>query len=165
MKKFLVLTSFLCSSMAFGASLPQFMIGDWFRATRDAQVDTFTITADSKFSQTLYRQVGAEGTNIPYPTSCKYTESGVVNSLDLSSDQTKQPYWDAGKAMPTYTLVFDITKVELVATQLNSASCAAYVEKRNGDIAAGNRYQIVWPFKDLNDKVIIDPMTNGVFTK
>lgn len=166
MKKILVLGSLFFSFTASASiNLPQFMVGNWSQAVRYNEKDTVKIGADLSFAQELSRQVGREGTNIPYPTVCRYRQIGTIESFGQVSNETIQYYRDAGKEDPSYDMGYKVEKVELIASDSNSANCADFVKEQNDYATSNGGLRYTWTFKDLTDNVLFDTWYVSVFTK
>ncbi len=133
-------------------------------ASRYTEKDTVKIGADLSFVQELSRQVGFEGTNIPYPTVCRYRQIGTVDSFDRVSNENIEYFRKAGKEDPSYDMGYKVEKVELIASNSNSANCADFVKQKN-DAAANGGLHYIWSFKDLTDNVLFDTWYVSVFTK
>lgn len=59
-----------------GARLPDVQV--YTRPQPDGWVDTIVIRRNGRISTEKTRQVGREGTAVPYPTVCRYLECGVI---------------------------------------------------------------------------------------
>lgn len=166
MKKILVLGSLFFSFVASASvNLPQFLVGNWSQANRYTEKDEIKIGADLSFVQEITRQVGRDGTSVPYPTVCRYRQTGKVDSFARVSFETIQYYIEAGKEDPRYDMGYNVKKVELIASSSNSANCSDFIKKENDEAAARDGLHYTWTFKDLTDNVILDPWYINVFIK
>jgi len=145
--------------------LPTFLPGSWVQAERYAEIDKVIIGADLSIVREMSRQVGQEGTAIPYPTLCRYKEIGVVDTFERASSEEIRYYRKAGKSVdPSHSLGFAVIKVELVESPANFANCPDFIKLQN-ETASGRGLHYTWSYRDLSDNVILDPWYVTIFTK
>ncbi len=143
-----------------GKSFPSHFIGKWKAAERRKELDLYEIKKDMSFTQVVTRQVGREGTVIPYPTVCRYKETGVLSSLKRASRETRDRYNDQERPMPDYEMTFVLNSIELIDSDENDEKCERFIELNNG-----RRGQYSWDITDLDDNTFMKPWHSEVFVK
>lgn len=105
--------------------------------------ETFQFTPDGRMINVQVRQVGFEGTEVPYPTVCSFAQVGTIRVLERSqADRAK--YTD----FATHVIETKIESVEFVepfyADKIQGSSCGKFVEHQRNAIAqsGGLKYSI-----------------------
>ena len=147
-------------SLNDGRSFPSHFIGKWKAAERRKELDLYEIKKDMFFTQIITRQVGREGTEIPYPTVCRYKETGVVSSFKEATRENRDRYYDQERPMPDYEMTFVLNSIELIDSDENDEKCERFIELNNG-----GRGQYRWDITDLDDNTFMKPWHSEVFVK
>jgi hypothetical protein len=143
-----------------GKSFPSHFIGKWKAAERRSNIDLYEIKKDMSFTQIVTRQVGREGTEITYPTSCRYKETGVLSSIKRSTREARDRYYNLEKPLPDYEMTFVFHTIELIDSDENDEKCERFIELNN---RSGG--QLSWNITDLDDNTFMKPWHSEVFVK
>ncbi len=162
---FLSVLFFSGASNAASVSLPAFIVGTWSQASRSAEKDIYKVGADLSFVQEMTRQVGATGTSIPYPTVCRYRQTGMIDSFGQPSTSTLDIFRNAVKEKPAKSLGYKVTRLELLASSSNTSLCTNFIQNQNTKAATSAGLHYTWSFSDFSDNVIFDPWYITVYTK
>jgi len=119
--------------------IPSELLGKWTynsEETDNSQYDIYEFASDKSFSQTIQRQVGTEGTDIPYPTICRYRQTGKIFEIGTPDDRTKEYYRNReNSAVPSHTFSFFVNKVELIENEDNDEACALFIKEQESSIS------------------------------
>lgn len=157
MKRILFLAVLSVSVSSVAVEIPEFLRGTWVQSSRDHEIDVITFSVDFDSNVKIVvdhsRQVGLDGTEIPYPTVCRYRYTGIVTQFGPPEQHVADHYRSTGREVPNYYFNYSVTKVELLPALFNSEHCRKFIQEQERDIAAGT-LSYSEAINDLNDSVI-----------
>lgn len=140
--RILLMISFLVGSCAFAQEqtsdfwspdpkFPTYLVGTWREKTLKPNKEYLQILEDGSTIQMLDRQVGHEGTNIPYPTACYYREIGYISYFGVSTAEEIKRATDHKYEAPEFTLRISPQIVQLIPSSQNDLACSEFVKETN----------------------------------
>ena len=112
-KPILGLTLSLYLIPVFAFEIPGNLIGTWTETSNTYDPDIVVINPNKIITHTMARQVGREGSKIPYPTVCYYKERGRIGSIKYKDN--------------SMFIEYKLNHVELIKSESTLENCMKFI--------------------------------------
>jgi hypothetical protein len=145
--------------------IPESLVGTWIEKPASADTEKIVITAERRITLQMPRQVGHEGSGVPYPTVCHYELSGQIQGFGAPTEERTSMYKESGKPTPEMTLNLLIEDVRILPSPRNSPNCEAFAQRQKEQIRQLQGIRYTEDFIEANSYTLVKAWSGISFMK